>query len=240
VPTLEKLQKYIANRGFASRREAERWISEGRVTVDGITAKLGERVGGVQNIAIDGKSIVETAPHISEARLLIYHKPVGEICTRRDPQGRTTPFNHLPLLTQGKWIMVGRLDIQTSGLLLFTNYGALAHSLMHPSFGLERHYLVRVFGQVNEDILKKIKTGVDLEGRSARFNEVTFVGGKGANRWYRVVLTEGRNHEVRKLWYSQGLVVTRLIRVQYGHLYLPKDLKPTEWREVPADDPVVA
>lgn len=224
----EKLQKVLARAGIASRREAERMISDGRVEVDGEPATLGDRVGASARIAVDGKPI-NMAP--SESRILLYHKPEGEICTRSDPEGRPTVFDRLPKIKLGRWIMVGRLDINTTGLLLFTNDGELANKLMHPSSNLEREYHVRVLGDLTAEIIAKLKKGVMLDDGMAVFKHIKVLRGQGANKWCQVVLMEGRNREVKRLFESQGLQVNKLKRVRFGDNRLPRDLQPGSWIE---------
>lgn len=229
----EKIQKVLANKGFGSRREIEQWIKAGRITINGKLAVIGDRINLFEKICIDGKPIkTELLQPIQKTRVLIYHKPIGEICTYRDPSNRPTPFAHLPPLKNEKWIMIGRLDINTSGLLLFTNSGKLAHTLMHPSFQIERVYAVRVFGKIDQTVLKRLKAGVLVDNRTMRFSDIKYSGGTGMNQWYHVTLMEGRNREVRKLLESQGLKVNRLIRIQFGPVHLPKDLKPRDFREL--------
>ena len=226
----EKLQKVLARTGRGSRREMERWIEQGRVTVDGKPAKLGDRVGSRARIAIDGRP-VETAP-AEKTRCILYHKPTGEVCTRNDPQGRRTVFQRLPKLKTGRWISIGRLDYNTSGLLLFTTDGELANALMHPSANIEREYMVRVMGEVDPDMLQRMIDGVMLEDGVARFTDIQDGGGDGINHWYYVVLMEGRNREVRRLWESQGLTVSRLKRVRYGEVFIPSRVKQGQWVEL--------
>jgi 23S rRNA pseudouridine2605 synthase len=230
----ERLQKVLARAGLGSRREIEGWIQAGRIKVNGVTAELGVQVDGGETISIDGKTVALAPPEAT--RVIAYHKPLGEITTRSDPEGRPTVFDNLPRLEQGRWITVGRLDISTSGLLLLTNDGELANRLMHPSRQLEREYAVRVFGEVDGLILNALLEGVELEDGPARFSSVRDAGGSGANRWYHVVLGEGRNREVRRLWESQGVQVSRLIRVRYGPIELGRRLPAGTWRDlVPAE-----
>ena len=220
----EKLQKILAQTGLASRRAIEQWIQAERITVNGKLAHIGERVTHQDVIAIDGKII--KLYKSTTTQVILYHKPVGEICTRADTHGRTTVFTHLPPLKQGRWIAIGRLDLNTSGLLLFTNDGELANKLMHPKTEVEREYLVRVLGQVSDKILNRLQKGVLLEDGHAHFETVDEMHGEGANHWYKVVLKEGRNRLVRRLWESQNLTVSRLIRSRFGSIALPRDLKP--------------
>lgn len=230
----EKLQKVLAHLGLGSRRQIEGWIEEGRLTIDGQTARLGDRVRGGQAVRLDGKSVALDAA--SQVRVLLYHKPLREVCSRNDPEGRKTVFERLPRLKSGRWISVGRLDFNTTGVLLFTTDGDLAHALMHPSAAIEREYLVRVMGRVDDDVLHRLKEGVQLDDGPARFSDIQEGGGDGINRFFYVVLTEGRNREVRRLWESQGLTVSRLKRVRYGEVFMPSKLKKGQWLELPQKD----
>ncbi|NNI37435.1 23S rRNA pseudouridine(2605) synthase RluB [Pasteurella multocida] len=230
----EKLQKVLARAGQGSRREIEAMIAENRVSVDGKIASLGDRIdvhAGVK-IRIDGHLINLLHAQKEVCRVLMYYKPEGELCTRHDPEGRPTVFDRLPRLTGSRWIAVGRLDINTSGLLLFTTDGELANRLMHPSREVEREYSVRVFGQVDEAMLHRLKKGVQLEDGPANFKEIKFAGGVGMNQWFDVTLMEGRNREVRRLWESQGVQVSRLIRTRYGNISLMKSLPRGGWEEM--------
>ena len=226
----EKLQKVLARSGLGSRREMERWIEAGRVSVDGKAAKLGDRVEAKARISVDGKPLV-SAP-AEATRCILYHKPTGEVCTRDDPEGRRTVFERLPRLKSGRWISIGRLDYNTSGLLLFTTDGELAHKLMHPSSNIEREYMVRVMGDVQPKNLEAMLKGVVLDDGMARFTDIQEGAGDGINRWYYVVLMEGRNREVRRLWESQGLTVSRLKRVRYGEVFIPSKVKQGQWVEM--------
>ena len=230
----QKLQKVLANLGLGSRREMERWIEEGRVTVDGSLATLGDRIRAGQSLRLDGKPLEVEASE--QTRVLLYHKPVREVCSRDDPQGRKTVFERLPKLKSGRWISVGRLDFNTSGVLLFTTDGGLANALMHPSNAIEREYLVRVMGRVDEPMLERLKDGIELDDGPARFSDIQEGGGDGINRFFYVVLMEGRNREVRRLWESQGTTVSRLKRVRYGEVFLPSKLKKGQWLELPQRD----
>jgi len=229
----EKLQKVLARAGAGSRRECEKWIAEGRIKVNGKVAKLGDRVTDDDKISVDNFALPQHTLESKKTRILLYHKPEGEICTRKDPENRPTVFDHLPAIRKGRWISVGRLDFNTSGLLLFTNEGELANKLMHPSQEIEREYAVRIFGDVTEQMLRNLRRGVKLEDGIAKFKEIRFQGGEGRNRWYHVVLCEGKNREVRRLWESQtGIKVSRLIRVRFGNIALPPQLRPGKYKEL--------
>ena len=231
----EKLQKVLARAGLGSRRALETWIRDGRVRVNGRLASLGQRVAPDDRIEVDGRPL----PRREEAavpRILLYNKPVGEICTRDDPEGRPTCFQRLPRLPSGRWISIGRLDYNTSGLLLFTTDGELANRLMHPSSNLDREYAVRVHGEVDPDMLRRLGEGVLLEDGPARFTDVRHYGGEGANQWYHVVLMEGRNREVRRLWESQGVEVSRLKRVRFGPVVMPSTLVAGRWLELRGEE----
>ena len=230
----EKLQKVLARTGLGSRREMERWIEQGRVSVDGKTASLGDRVSQRARISVDGRP-VNSAP-AQETRCILYHKPTGEVSSRKDPQGRRTVFERLPKLKSGRWISIGRLDFNTSGLLLFTTDGELANKLMHPSSNIEREYMVRVMGEWNEDMLQRLLDGVMLDDGVARFTDIQDGGGDGINHWFYVVIMEGRNREVRRLWESPGLTVSRLKRVRYGDVFIPSKVKQGQWVELEAKE----
>ena len=228
----EKLQKVLARLGMASRRDVEKWIGEGRVKVNGAVASLGQRVDSHDAIAVDGRLLKREEASESVRRVLIY-KPDGEICTRNDPEGRPTVFDRLPRPKEGRWINIGRLDINTTGLLLFTTDGELANRLMHPSYEMDREYAVRVRGEVDDEMIERLKTGVMLEDGPARFTDIQEApGGEGLNHWYHCVVMEGRNREVRRLWESQGLVVSRLKRVRFGPVFMTSDLPMGRWREM--------
>ncbi len=233
VDNSEKLQKVMARLGLGSRREIERWIEAGRVSVNGKIVTVGERVTANDKIRLDGK-LLHTDVHGSvRRRVLIYHKQEGEVCTAKDEQGRPTVFERLPALKVGRWVMVGRLDINTSGLLLFTTDGELANRLMHPSHEMEREYSCRVMGDITEGMLQALRNGVMLEDGAAHFDKIIPKGGEGINKWFNVVLKEGRNREVRRLWESQeGLQVSRLIRIRYGDVELPRRLPRGAWQEM--------
>jgi 23S rRNA pseudouridine2605 synthase len=224
----ERLQKFLAQCGLGSRRQIEGWIRSGRITVNGAVAGLGAHVSGTEVIRLDGKP-VRSQVDKPKRQVLAYYKPVGEVTSRNDPEGRPTVFQRLPHLGSGRWITVGRLDINTRGLLLLTNDGDLANRLMHPASAVEREYAVRVLGEVSPAIIKTLQQGVLLADGLARFEAIRAAGGNGANRWYHVTLCEGRNREVRRLWESQGMVVSRLLRIRYGPIVLPPGLQPGQW-----------
>jgi len=212
----------------------ETWIAAGRVKTNGVAAKLGDRVEPNDKIVVDGKplSFRITQKEQIATRVIAYHKDVGTICTRSDPEQRETIFSHLPPLKNGRWVAIGRLDISTSGLYLLTTDGELAHALMHPSRQIEREYMVRILGKVENDILLKLTAGVSLEDGDAKFEKIVDAGGEGANHWYRVTLCEGRNREVRRLWESQGLTVSRLSRIRFGPISLSKHLRRGRWEDL--------
>lgn len=232
--TEERLHKRLANAGIGSRRLIEQWIHAGRIKVDGQVAVVGQKVSFDSEIAVDDRVIAVSQKAPTTTRVILYHKSEGELCSTVAMPGQRTVFDHLPLLHRGKWIMVGRLDLNTSGLLLFTNDGQLAHRLMHPRFNVEREYAVRVLGHVDDAMLHRLKTGVRLDEGIARFKNIVPHGpSKGrSNEWFDVVLTEGRYREVRRLWESQGCVVSRLIRIRYGSVVLPRYLKKGQWEEL--------
>jgi 23S rRNA pseudouridine2605 synthase len=235
-----RLQKLLAEAGLGSRRAVEDWIRAGRLTVGGRKARLGDRAAAGDEVRLDGKRLKletrEAAPH----ELLLYYKPTGEVTTRNDPEGRPTVFERLPSPRRGRWINVGRLDVNTTGLLLLTTDGKLAHRLMHPSSEVEREYLVRVRGRPSQEVLAQLLLGVKLEDGAASFNRIAVDsweeaggaarGSPGTHGTFRVVLTEGRNREVRRLWQAVGFEVSRLKRVRYGPIELPRDLKPGDTR----------
>lgn len=228
----EKLQKVLAAQGLGSRREMERWIDAGRVKVNGRRATIGDRVSCQDKIVVDGKALDIARAGGRRRRVMAYNKPEGEVSTRSDPEGRPTVFDRLPALQNERWVMVGRLDINTSGLLLFTNDGELANKLMHPSSETEREYACRILGDVDDAMLKRLQQGVLLEDGMARFDSIRVQGGSGANRWYTVTLREGRNREVRRLWESQDVTVSRLKRIRYGNVAIPSLLRPGDWLDL--------
>jgi len=232
----EKLQKLLATVGLGSRRELEKWISAGRVSVNGSTAKLGDRAEADDRILVDGrpiKIVTDDSP-----RVLMYSKPEGEVSTTTDPEGRPTVFDGLPRLSRGRWIAIGRLDINTSGLLLFTTHGELANRLMHPSYEVKREYMVRIHGEVNEAMIARLTEGVILEDGLAKFQTVKAQHARSndehisSNQWFRIILAEGRTREVRRLWESQGVEVNRLKRISYGPIELPSFVRRSEFIEL--------
>ncbi|WP_163575237.1 23S rRNA pseudouridine(2605) synthase RluB [Halomonas faecis] len=234
--TTEKLQKVLARAGLGSRREMEAAIADGRVKVNGKVATLGDRIAMHDKVALDERPVTLRGAEETPRRVIMYNKPEGELCTRKDPEGRRTVFDRLPRLKGERWIAIGRLDINTSGLLLFTTDGELANRLMHPSTQVEREYAVRVMGEVTKEQVVAMVEGVMLEDGPARFTDVQEFGGEGINTWFHVVITEGRNREVRRLWESQGLTVSRLKRVRYGNVFLDKRAKAGEWVELSQEE----
>lgn len=232
----DKLQKIIANAGLTSRRKAEEWIKSGRVSVNGSIAELGDRAGELDKIRVDGKILQIIKQENFHTRVLAYHKPEGEICTRNDPENRPSVFDLLPKIKNSRWINVGRLDINTSGLLFFTNNGELANRLMHPQYQVIRKYAVRVRGEVSQEMLTQLRQGVELSDGYAKFDSLIDAGGQGTNHWYHVTLKEGKNREVRRLWEALNIQVSRLHRIQYGFYQLPRGLKKGRWLDlVPAE-----
>lgn len=232
-PAGERLQKLLAAAGFGSRREIETWITAGRVSVRGQVAKLGDRAKPGDLVLLDDKEIKFGKPQA--ARVIAYNKPIGELVTRSDPEGRATVFDKLPKLSPGRWVAVGRLDLNSAGLILFTDSGELANQLMHPRHELEREYEVRVQGGLTDDAVHALLSGVTLDDGPARFHRIEAVTGRkgdGTNRWYRVVLSEGRNREVRRMVEAVGARVSRLVRVRFGPIRLPLDLPPGRSREL--------
>lgn len=235
VQQSERLQKVMANAGLGSRRALERLIKSGDVKVNNSVASIGQTVQTGDKISFDGKdwSVVDKR---GIQRSLVYNKPTGEVTTRSDPQGRPTVFEKLPKLKGARWIAVGRLDINTSGLLLMTTDGELAHAMMHPSNKVDREYACRIFGDVDQEKLDRLKNGVMLDDGMAQFSDIQAAGGEEGNHWFHVTILEGRNREVRRLWASQDLVVSRLKRVRYGAVFLPKRLRMGGWAELTEKD----
>lgn len=235
-PEGERLQKALAAKGLGSRREIEDWIRAGRVRINGQPAKLGDRVKAGDRIRVDQREIRIGAQRELKRQVIAYNKPEGEIVTRNDPEGRETVFAKLPRIHDGRWIAVGRLDLNTSGLLLLTNDGELANRLMHPSREVEREYSVRILGEVSDASLQRLTDGVELEDGPARFESVSEAGGSGVNHWYKVVIKEGRNREVRRLWESVGATVSRLIRVRYGNVEMGPRLFSGQTRKLDSEE----
>ncbi|OGT37897.1 MAG: 23S rRNA pseudouridylate synthase B [Gammaproteobacteria bacterium RIFCSPHIGHO2_12_FULL_38_14] len=221
----EKIQKILAHAGLGSRRQIEQWIEAGRITVNGKVAKLGDRMNHHDKVLVDGREIKLIKSQNQKTRVLLYHKPEGELCTRSDPEGRPTIFERLPFIRNNRWICVGRLDFNTSGLLLITNDGSAAHQLMHPSAQIEREYAVRVRGELSEGQFARLQKGVMLDDGMAHVEQITDAGGHGSNHWYHVIVKEGRNRLVRRLFDAVNLTVSRLIRIRFGTLYLPAGLR---------------
>ena len=229
-----KLHKVLADAGVGSRRDMEELILQGRVSVNGLPAHIGQRVLPTDQVRVNGKTVFRKLV-VKPPRLLIYHKPAGEIVSHSDPEGRPTVFNSLPKIKAGRWVSIGRLDFNTEGLLLFTTSGDLANRFMHPRYGVEREYAVRTMGQLDESLKQSLLHGVDIGDGVASFLRVTDGGGEASNHWYHVALSEGRNREVRRIFETVGLMVSRLIRTRYGEFVLPRSLKRGRWLEVPAD-----
>jgi len=230
--TPERIQKLLARAGVGSRREIEGWMESGRVRVNGHAVSPGDKATVGDRFELDGKRLDVTGAAETLRRVLIYNKPEGEVTSRKDPEGRPTVFDHLPRLKDHRWISIGRLDINTTGLVLFTTDGELANRLMHPSNEIDREYAVRVFGEVDDAMIERLLEGVLLEDGMAKFSDISPAGGSGLNRWFHVTLLEGRNREVRRLWESQGVKVSRLKRVRYGPIFLPSRLTMGKWEEL--------
>ncbi len=222
----------LARGGVGSRREIERWIDEGKFKLNNQLAKLGDRLRPGDVLFLNGRIVNWEKYTEQQTRVLIYHKPTGEVVSRKDNEGRPVIFTQLPKLKIGRWIAVGRLDINTHGLILLTNNGELANRLMHPSNQLDREYAVRLLGEVSDEMIDRLKKGVELDDGPAHFDDILFTGGEGANKWYHVVVREGRNRLVRRLWESQGLTVSRLMRVRYGPVMLPNNIKSHTFYEM--------
>ena len=230
----QRIQKVLANAGHGSRRQIESWVRAGRITVNNELASVGQPVGPDDRVAIDGVEVALAAPR--RRRVIAYHKPIGELCTRDDPEGRPTIFAALPAPQAGRWVSVGRLDINSVGLVLLTTDGQLANALMHPRNRIVREYHVRVLGDLSAQALEKLRRGVDLDDGRAAFDLLEPRGeAAGANRWYRCRLREGRKREVRRLFEAVGGTVNRLIRTRYGPISLPRDMAPGTWRELSAE-----
>ena len=230
----ERLQKALASAGLGSRREMETWISEGRVLVNGETALLGSKVSARDIIKVSGRRVYIRFED-KRTRILIYHKAEGEIVSRDDPEGRDTVFDNLPKLRGAKWIAIGRLDFNTEGLMIFTTSGELANNLMHPRFEVEREYAVRVLGELTEEMIQKLLDGVELDDGPAKLQSLFVAGGEGANRWYRVIIKEGRKREVRRIFEHLGLTVSRLTRIRFGPINLPPQLRRGQKTELEDD-----
>lgn len=226
-----KLHKVLADAGIGSRREMEELIISGRVSVNSEPAYIGQRVGAEDVVRVNGR-IIKRPDADRPPRVIVYHKPAGEIVSHDDPGGRETVFSRLPKIKVGKWLSVGRLDLNTEGLLIFTTSGDLAHRFMHPRYGAEREYAVRVLGELTEEQMKLLRSGIELEDGMAQFGSLEFVGGEGSNRWYRVTIHEGRNREVRRMFEAVGLTVSRLIRTRFGEMVLPSNLRRGRWEEL--------
>lgn len=232
----ERIQKVLARAGLGSRRAIEGWISAGRVEVNGQTATLGDRVGPDDRLLLDGKPVKIDWRSEPAFKLLAYYKPEGEICTRHDPEGRKNVFDQLPRLKQGRWVALGRLDINSQGLMLFTTDGELANKLLHPSAGLEREYAVRVRGRLGAAERDKLLKGIELDDGPAHFNSIQEAGGEGTNRWYHVIITEGRQREVRRLFEALELTVSRLTRVRFGPIQLPRGRRTGDYWDLSKEE----
>ncbi len=228
----EKIQKVLATSGIGSRRKVEQWIREARICVNGQLAHIGMKIDLSDKVTFDGKNINLINQDEVATRVILYYKPEGQVCTRRDEQNRETIFKSLPKINPGRWINIGRLDINTSGLLLLTNNGELANQLMHPKSDIEREYCVRIFGHVTDEILSRLLKGVKLEDGFAKFHHIVIKGEGKSNQWYQVIIKEGRKREVRRLFESQGLKVSRLIRIRFGSISLPRTCRPGEYLEL--------
>ena len=235
VDATHKLQKVLAQAGLGSRRDMEQWIIAGRVTVNGTTATIGARVGALDEVKVDGRVLQAAAPS-QLPQVLLYHKPEGEIVSSDDPAGRPSVFDKLPRLRGAKWVAVGRLDFNSCGLLVFTTSGEIANRMMHPSFGLEREYAVRLLGQLTEEQIARLRSGIRLNDGVARCESVASEGGEGANRWYRIVLKEGRNRIVRRMFEALALQVSRLMRVRFGPIGLPTRLRRGQFQELAPEE----
>lgn len=236
----ERLQKLLAKTGIASRRAIETWIKDQRITINGEVAKLGDKVDLKDDVRVDKKKIDLQLTAKQPTQILIYHKPLGEVSSHRDDKDRPLVFDQLPKLANGRWIMVGRLDINTSGLMLFTNNGELAKKLSHPSSELEREYLVRVHGNYDKNIVKELIKGIELEDGFAKFNEAEITQQQGGNTWFKVIVKEGRNRLVRRIFEAHDLQVNRLLRIRFGNIVLPRDLKSGQYAYIDANELVIS
>ncbi|GAB4305587.1 MAG: hypothetical protein Kow0083_15800 [Methylophaga sp.] len=232
----ERIQKVLARAGYGSRRQVETWIKEGRVSCNGETASLGDQISEGDRLHLDNKPLSPKRLWQKPQQVILYNKPIGEVCTRHDPEGRRTIFQSLPKPEQGRWVSVGRLDLNTSGLIILTTDGELANRLMHPANEMDREYAVRVLGEVTPEMMQNLRDGVMLEDGEAHFNDIQEAGGDGANKWFHVVIQEGRNREVRRLWESQGVQVSRLMRVRYGPIIMPNNLRIGHWTKLEGGD----
>jgi 23S rRNA pseudouridine2605 synthase len=232
----ERIQKVLARAGYGSRRQIETWIKEGRVSCNGETASLGDQISEGDRLRLDNKPLSPKRLWQQPQQVILYNKPIGEVCTRRDPEGRRTIFQSLPKPEQGRWVSVGRLDLNTSGLIILTTDGELANRLMHPANEMDREYAVRVLGEVTPEMMQALRDGVELDDGIAKFNDIQQSGGEGANKWFHVVIQEGRNREVRRLWESQGVQVSRLMRVRYGPIIMPNNLRIGNWKKLEDGD----
>lgn len=232
----EKIQKVLANAGIASRRQIETWIKDGRITLNGRIATIGDRMTYHDRVSVDNREIKLVKSQQQNCRVLLYHKPEGELCTRDDPEGRPTIFQSLPMIRNSRWVSVGRLDYNTAGLLLLTNDGGLANRLMHPRSEFEREYAVRIRGDVSADVLRRLLTGVRLEDGMAHFESIIEAGGIKTNHWYHVVVKEGRNRLVRRLWEAVGFTVSRLMRIRFGPVQLPTNLRRGNYVELTPEE----
>ena len=232
----ERIQKVLARAGYGSRRQVEAWIKEGRVSCNGETASLGDQISEGDRLRLDNKPLSPKRLWQQPQQVILYNKPMGEVCTRRDPEGRRTIFQSLPKPEQGRWVSVGRLDLNTSGLIILTTDGELANRLMHPANEMDREYAVRVLGDVSKEMMQTLRYGVMLDDGEAKFNDIQEAGGDGANKWFHVVIQEGRNREVRRLWESQGVQVSRLMRVRYGPIIMPQNLRIGHWTKLEGGD----
>ena len=235
-PESEKLQKVLSQAGIGSRREMERWIEKGFIKINDQVATLGQRVTSSDKIKVKGKLINNPLKRSRTSRVIMYHKPQGILCTKFDPEGRTTVFDALKKLDPNRWILVGRLDMNTSGLLLLTNDGELAHRLMHPSYEIKREYAVRITGELGSSQSEALLAGITLDDGIAKFDSISPSGGDGLNRWYHVTLHEGRNREVRRMFEHFGYQVSRLIRTKFASLSLPRYLRRGHYKELSFED----